>query len=79
MNVKHGLLRRLRLFENRILRRIFGCKRDVNGEWRRHHNELHSLNRSPNILRGIKSRWAGDIARMEEVKFMANIFKYDIL
>ena len=35
---------RLRVFENRILRRIFGPKRDENGEWRRHHNEeLHSL------------------------------------
>jgi hypothetical protein len=47
--------RRLRVFENRILRRIFGHKRDVNGEWRRLHNEeLHSLYRSPNIVRVIK-------------------------
>ena len=48
---------RLRVFENRILRRIFGPKRDENGEWRRLHNEeLHSLYRSPKILRVIKSR-----------------------
>jgi hypothetical protein len=58
----------LRVFENRILRRIF--ERDANGEWRRLHNEeLHSLCRSPNIVRVIKSRrlmWAGHGARMEE-------------
>ena len=48
---------RLRVFENRILRQIFGPKRDENGEWRRLHNEeLHSLYRSPNIVRVIKSR-----------------------
>ena len=45
---------RLRVFENRILRRIFGPKRDENGEWRRLHNEeLHSLYRSPNIVKVI--------------------------
>jgi hypothetical protein len=45
------------LFENRILRLIFGPKRDENGEWRRHHNEeLNSLYRSPSIVRMIKSR-----------------------
>ena len=47
---------RLRVFENRVLRRIFGPKRDENGEWRRLHNEeLHSLYRLPNIVRVIKS------------------------
>ena len=60
---------RLRVFENRILRRIFGPKNDENGEWRRLHNEeLHSLYRSPNIVRVIKYRrlrWAGHVARME--------------
>ena len=54
-----------------ILRRIFGPKRDENGEWRRLHNEeLHSLYRSPNIVRVIKSRrltWVGHVARMEIV------------
>jgi hypothetical protein len=50
--------RRLRVFENNVLRRIFGSKRDkVTGEWRRLHNEeLHSLYSSPNIIRVIKSR-----------------------
>ena len=61
---------RLRVFENRILRRVFGPKRDENGEWRRLLNwELHSLYRSSNIVRVIKSRrlrWAGHVARMEE-------------
>ena len=61
---------RLRVFENRILRRIFGPKRDENVEWRRLHNEeLHSLYRSPNIVRVIKSRrlrWTGHVARIEE-------------
>ena len=45
---------RLRVFENRILRRMFGSKRDVNGEWRRFYEELHSLYRSPNIVRVIE-------------------------
>ena len=61
---------RLRVFNNRILRQIFGPKRDDNGEWRRlHSEELHSLYRSPNIVRVIKSRrlrWAGHAARMGE-------------
>ena len=56
---------RLGVFENRILRRIFGPKSDENGEWRRLHNEeLHRLFRSPNIVRVIKSRrlrWAGHV------------------
>jgi hypothetical protein len=61
--------RRLRVFENRMLRRIFGPKRDeVSGVWRKLHNEeLHDLHCSPNIVRVIKSRrmiWAGHVARM---------------
>jgi hypothetical protein len=54
---------RLRVFENRVLRRIFGPKRDeVTGEWRKLHNaELHNLYSSPDIIRLVKSRlmrWA---------------------
>ena len=61
--------RRLRAFENRGLRKIFGARRDeVTGEWRKLHNdELHDLYSSPNIFRVIKSRrlrWAGHVARM---------------
>jgi hypothetical protein len=62
---------RLRVFENRVLRRIFGPKRDeVTGEWRRLHNEeLNDLYSSLNSIRVIKSRrmrWAGHVARMGE-------------
>ena len=57
------------MFENKVLRRIFGPRRDeVTGEWRRLHNEeLNDLYSSPNIVRMIKSRrmrWAGHVARM---------------
>jgi hypothetical protein len=59
------------VFENRVLRRIFGPTRDeVTGEWRRLHNgELHNLYSSPDIIRQIKSRrvrWAGHVACMGE-------------
>jgi hypothetical protein len=62
---------RLRVFENRVLRRIFGPKRDeVTGEWKGLHNEeLYALYSSPNIIWVIKSRrlrWAGHVARMGE-------------
>jgi hypothetical protein len=62
---------RLRAFENRVLRRILGPKRDdVTGERSKMHNgELHDLYPSPDINRQIKSwrmRWAGHVARMEE-------------
>jgi hypothetical protein len=62
---------RLRVFENRVLRRIFGPKRDkVTGEWRKLHNkELHDLYSSPSIIRIIKSwrmGWAGHVAQMGE-------------
>jgi hypothetical protein len=57
----------VRVFENRVLRRIFDPKRDeVTGDWRKLHNEvLHNLYSSPNIIRMIKSRrmrWAGHVA-----------------
>jgi hypothetical protein len=63
--------RRPRVFENRVLRRIFGPKRDeVTGDWRKLHNkELNDLYFSPNIVRVIKSsrmRWAVHVARMGE-------------
>jgi len=63
--------RKLRVFENMVLRRIFGPRRgEVTGEWMRLHNEeLNDLYCSPNILRVIKSRrmrWAGNVARMGE-------------
>jgi hypothetical protein len=62
--------RRLRVFENRVLRRICGPKRDeVTGEWRKFHEELHDLYCSSTIVRVIKSRrmrWAGHVVRMGE-------------
>ena len=62
--------RRLRVFENRVLRRIFGPRRnEVTREWRKLHNELNDLYSSLNIVRVIKSRrlrWMGHVARMGE-------------
>jgi hypothetical protein len=63
--------RGLRAFENRVLRRIFGPKRnDVTGDWRKLHNEeLHNLYSWPNIIRMTKSRrmrWAGHVLRIGE-------------
>jgi len=61
--------RRLRVFDNRVLRRVFGPKKnEVTGEWRKLHNEeLRDLYSLPNIVRVVKSRrmrWAGHVARM---------------
>ena len=63
--------RRLRMFENKLLRRVFGPKRDeVTGEWRKLHNEeLSDLNSLPNIVRVVKSRrmrWPRHVARIGE-------------
>jgi hypothetical protein len=62
---------RLRVFENRVLRRVFGPKTDeITGEWAKLHNEeLNDLRSSPNIVRLIKlrrMRWVGHLARMGE-------------
>ena len=61
--------RRLRVFENRVLRKVFVLKRDeVTGKWRKLYNEeLNDLYSLPNIVRVVKSRrmrWAGHVARM---------------
>jgi hypothetical protein len=69
---------RLTVFENRVLRRIFGPKRDeMTGGWIKLHNEeLHGLYSSPSIVRVIKARrmrWAGHVARMGEVRGAYNI------
>jgi hypothetical protein len=61
----------MRVFENRVLRRIFGPKREeVTREWRKLHSEkFHNLYSSPNIIRQIISRimrWAAHVARMGE-------------
>jgi hypothetical protein len=67
------------VFENRVLRRIFGPKRDeVTGEWIKLHNEeLHDLYLSPDIITQIKSRrmrWAGHVARMGEGRNLYRVF-----
>jgi hypothetical protein len=68
----------LRVFENRMLRRMFGPKREeVAGSWRRLHNkELHNLHASQNVIRVIKSRrmrWADHVAHMGEMRNVYNI------
>ena len=70
---------RQRVYENRVLRRIFGPKRDgITGEWRKLHNEeLNDLYCSPNIVRVIKSRrmrWTGNVARMGERRGVYRVF-----
>jgi hypothetical protein len=69
---------RLKVFENRVLRRIFGPKGDeVTGEWRKFYSdELHNLYSSPDIIGQIKSRrmrWAGHLARMGEGRNMCRV------
>jgi len=65
--------RRLRVFENRMLRRVFGPKRDeVTGEWRKLHNEefsdLYSLANIVWVVKSRRMRWAGHVARMGKVR-----------
>jgi hypothetical protein len=66
-NIKGGTYR-LRVFESRVLRRIFEPKREVEGDWRKlHEEELRNLYPSSSIIEIIKSRrvgWAGHVARM---------------
>jgi hypothetical protein len=69
---------RLKVFGNRVLRRIFGPKRDeVTGDWRKLHNrEFHNLYSSPDIIRQIKSwrvRWAGHVERKLEGR---NLYRF---
>jgi hypothetical protein len=66
------------VFENRVLRRIFGPTRDeVTGEWRKLHNgELHDFYLPPDIITQVKSRrmrWAGHVARMGEGRNMYRV------
>ena len=65
---------RLRVFKNKVLRKIFGDKTDeIRGQWRKLHNaELHALHSSPNIIRSLKSRrlrWAGHVGSMEQSRY----------
>jgi hypothetical protein len=73
-----GKEHRLRVFENRVLRRIFGPKREEDGSWRKLRNdELHDLYSSPNIFRLITSRrmrWAGHVARMGRGEMFAGFW-----
>jgi hypothetical protein len=67
------------VFENRVLRGIFGQKRnEVTGEWRKlHSGELHNIYSSPNTIRQVKSRrmrWAGHVARKGEDKKVFKVF-----
>jgi len=70
--------RKLRVFENMVLRRIFGPRREEEtGEWGRLHNEeINDLYSSPNIVRMLKSRrmrWAGHVARMGEERVVYRV------
>jgi hypothetical protein len=71
------------VFENRVLRRIFGTKgEEVEGDWRRLHNEeLRYSYASPNIIKGIKSRrmrWTGHVAHMGEMRNASKIWSTNL-
>jgi len=69
--------RRLRVSENRVLRRIFGPKNDeVTGEWRKLHNEeLYDLHSSPNIFRMIKSRRMRSVVQVARMGERKGVYK----
>jgi hypothetical protein len=73
---------KLRVFENKVLRKISRPKREEDGSWRKLHNdELHSLYSSPNIVRVIKSRrmrWAGHVAHMGEGRSVLLGFGWEV-
>ena len=74
---------RIKVFKNRILRRVFGPKRDAKGEWTKLNNgELQSLYRKPNIFKmskAIRLRWASHISKMEEGRSAFEILAGKIL
>jgi hypothetical protein len=77
----HGAIMKievLRVFENMVLRKVFGPKRDeVTGDWRRvHHEKLYDIYSTPDIIRMIKSkmmRWAGHMVRVAERRMHAGL------
>jgi hypothetical protein len=80
-SLTRGEEHRLRVSDNRVLRRIFGPKREEDGSWKKLHNdELHSLYSSSNIVRVIKSRrmmWAVHVARMGEGRDVYRAFGWE--
>ncbi|KAJ4438407.1 hypothetical protein ANN_14352 [Periplaneta americana] len=75
---------KLRVFENKVLRKIFGAKSDeVTGEWRKLHNtELHALYSSPDVIRNIKSRrlrWVGHVAEVHGLSVTGSTRRIDII
>jgi hypothetical protein len=74
---------RLRVSENRLLKRIFVHKMDEGtGDWRKVHEELHNLHSTPNIIRVIKSRrmmrWVGHVMYMERDEKCVQIFRWQV-